>query len=218
MTRTMKGVFTLAVLGVMFQIGHFFEHAFQWGVWLFGERKKPWMSPLADWLCMQAGKIVHPMPFDCGDEKAWMAKQMFFGQEVLHLIGNSIFLVTIALLLIYFSSLSYTWQRYESRKLMKWALAIEGFHLYEHLMLTATVFILDKPIGFSTLFGGTSFFAKENAVGFRVSWHFFMNLIPTILMMKALMPHIKDWLHDTWIDFNEAVKKNPDAYTFTFFH
>ena len=202
MTRMMKGIFVVVVLGVLFQIGHFFEHAFQWGVWLFGDRSKPWMSVVADWLAMTAGQIVYPMPDICTDEKGWMAKQMLYGMEVLHLVGNTIFLVTIGLLLAYFASnhtpyykrMGENPTRKQTRHYLKWALAIEGFHLYEHIMLTVTVFTLGKPVGFSTLFGGTAFFPKEYAVGYRVSWHFFMNFIPTIFVMKALMPHVKEWM------------------------
>lgn len=201
MTKQMRAVFTIAILGTMFQIGHFAEHAWQWGVWLFGERNKPWMSAVADWLSMRFGELVHPMPEICGDEKAWMAKQMFYGMEVLHLVGNTIFLVTIAAILFLITQKineRKAWVTDEPlakcQKLMKWALAIETFHLYEHIMLTATAFFLDKPVGFSTLFGATGLMAKPNAVGTRVTWHFVMNMIPTILMMMGLMPVIKDWL------------------------
>ena len=70
-------------------------------------------------------------------------RQMMMGMEILHLIGNSIFLASLGCLYYCIRS---RWNR--------WALYVEGFHLYEHLMLTATAYFLGKPVGLSTLFGG----------------------------------------------------------------
>jgi hypothetical protein len=68
------------------------------------------------------------------------------------------------------------------------ALLIETFHLYEHIMLTCTVVFLGKAVGLSTLFGGAEYLGgHEFAVGFRVSWHFLMNLAPSVYVMRALM-------------------------------
>ena len=176
-TLSTKTFFTLVVivtLGISFQIGHFLEHAYQFGVWVFGPRDKPWMSVVAMWLCEKLGMLVLPMPDICTDEKAFMARQMALGMEVLHLVGNSIFLVTIGLLYYLIPS-----------KWIKAALYVETFHLYEHIMLTCTLIFLGKPVGLSTLFGGTAyFFGKEGIVGYRVGWHFVMNFIPTFFLMK----------------------------------
>jgi hypothetical protein len=99
--------------------------------------------------------------------------------EVLHLIGNGIFLAGLACL---YYCLPSRWVR--------WALYIEGFHLYEHIMLTTTAFFVGKPIGMSTLFGGASVIGdREFAVGCRVTWHFAMNLLPMPFAMPGLMEH-----------------------------
>jgi hypothetical protein len=167
----------VAILGVTFQIGHFIEHAVQFGVWLFGDRQAPWMSGVAMWLTETLGRALLGMPEGSMNMGAVHGRQMMVGMEVLHLIGNGIFLVTIAAIC------------YLSRsKWVRYALYVETFHFYEHIMLVSTAVFLGKPVGFSTLFGGTAyFFDKEGIVGCRVAWHFVMNLIPSALLMVPLM-------------------------------
>lgn len=168
----------VVVLGVTFQICHFVEHAVQFGMWVFGDRSAPWMSGPAMWLVHLIGNFVMPVPHNNLHTAAFSAQQMMVGMEVLHLIGNSIFLVTIACLYVLLPT-----------KWVRWALYIESFHLCEHLMLTTSAIFLGKPLGFSTLFGYSGlFWFKEGMVGYRVFWHFAMNLIPTVLVMVALMP------------------------------
>ena len=155
-------VFALAVLGTVFQAGHFVEHAVQAGQWLFVKRSAPWMSDLACWLSVHMG--------------ATMAK----GMEVLHLTGNLIFLATLFLWLVLDRS-NNAWIRR--------AFLVEAFHLTEHISLTATIFLYGKAVGWSTLFGfAPAVFGHDGAVGFRVLWHFGMNLIPSALMLWAMLP------------------------------
>ncbi|MBI2030634.1 hypothetical protein HYT05_03360 [Candidatus Kaiserbacteria bacterium] len=167
----------VVVLGVTFQIAHFLEHGIQAGVWFWGSRSAPWMSAAAMWLSHSFGQWF----FHMTGEVVPMERQMMMGMELLHLVGNSIFLVTIA-------SLYY----FVPTKWVRWAFYVEGFHLYEHIMLTSTCYFIGKPIGLSTLFGGTAFlFQKEGLVGFRVMWHFLMNLVPTSLMMMGMTGWLK---------------------------
>ncbi|MES3004979.1 MAG: DUF6008 family protein [Patescibacteria group bacterium] len=159
----------IVVLGTMFQVGHFAEHAVQFGMWLFSDRSMPWMSTWAMYLVHQIGHWAVP--------DASGARQMAVGMELLHLVGNGIFLVTIA-----------AFYKHSPTKLVRQAFYVEGFHLIEHLLLTFSVIYLGKPIGFSTLFGNSSLvWDKEGVVGYRVFWHFAMNLVPSILIMKAMM-------------------------------
>lgn len=167
----------VAALGLAFQIGHFAEHAFQFAVWLLGDlsnicgRDTPWMSPWANELVGRIGSALFP--------SADAARRMMLGMEVLHLVGNSIFLTSLACL--YYCMRS---------KWIRWAFYIETFHLYEHIMLTASAYFIGKPIGLSTLFGGTTVIGdREFAVGFRVTWHFAMNLLPMPFAMIGLMRH-----------------------------
>lgn len=172
-STTLVFFWALALITLLFQIGHFGEHAFQFAVWVLGDlsnicgRDTPWMSPVAVELVQQIGTLF----LSRVDE----SQRMMLGMEVLHLIGNSVFLFGLGCLYVCLPS---QWVR--------WALYIEGFHLYEHIMLTVTTFFIGKPIGMSTLFGGASVLDREFAVGFRVSWHFAMNLLPMPFAMKAL--------------------------------
>jgi hypothetical protein len=169
----------VAGAGLAFQVGHFLEHAMQFAVWILGDlsnicgRDTPWMSPPVTEAVRWAGMGMFPT--------ADASRQMMMGMEILHLIGNSIFL--ISLVCLYYCVRS---------KWIRWALYIEGFHLYEHLMLTLTAYFVGKPIGLSTLFGGSSVIgSREFAVGYRVTWHFAMNLLPMPFAMIGLMQHMR---------------------------
>lgn len=155
--------------GLLFQIGHFFEHTVQMAVFMFGSHTTPYMSPIATYLTHLLGMFFVP--------NATMTYQMAVGMEIVHLIGNLIFLATIGGLYCLYPS-----------GRVRQAQWIETFHLYEHIMLTSTVVFLGKAVGLSTLFGGTEVLGGNVfAVGFRVTWHFVMNLIPSVLVMRALM-------------------------------
>lgn len=165
---------SVAVLAMAFQVGHFAEHAFQFVVWLLGDlsgicgRDTPWMSsPVTD-AVRSAGAVLVP--------SAAAPRQMMIGLEVLHLIGNSIFLMGLACLYAWIPS-----------KWIRWAWYIEGFHLLEHIMLTVSALYFGKPLGISTLFGHSIDFGREAAVGYRVTWHFIMNLFPMPFAMIGMM-------------------------------
>jgi len=172
----MMVLWTAAILGLLFQVGHFFEHAFQFVVWCLGDlsqicgRNTPWISAWAGDLVRQIGLVVAPT--------ADAARGSMLGLEVLHLIGNSIFLATLGCLWYLTRN---TWVR--------WGFYIEAFHLYEHIMLTSTAFFIGKPIGLSTLFGAAGLGSREFAVGTRVSWHFVMNLLPMPFAMMGIMEY-----------------------------
>lgn len=165
----------IAGVGLAFQLGHFAEHAIQFGVWILGDlsricgRDTPWMSPWATEFVRQAGLLLFP--------EANEARRMMLGMEILHLIGNTIFLISLICL---YQCLPSKWVR--------WAVYIEGFHLCEHIALTVTAYYVGKPIGISTLFGYVGVLgSREFAVGYRVTWHFVMNLLPMPFAMYALM-------------------------------
>ena len=166
-------------LGLAFQVGHFAEHAFQFGVWACGTyhwvastfcgRDMPYMSPPLTAAVRYAGALLFP-----ADPPA---RQMMLGMELLHLGGNSIFLATIVGV-----------NRLMPSKWVRWAFYIEGFHLCEHLTLFLTAYYVGKPMALSTLFGQAGYwFGKEGAVGYRVTWHFAMNLLPMPFVMIGMM-------------------------------
>lgn len=178
-TDLFTAVGVIAIVGLLFQVGHFAEHAIQFIVWVLGDlsnicgRDTPWMSPWATQLVRKVGLLVGP-----ADDAS---RRMMLGMEVLHLIGNSIFLAGLICLYICLPS-----------KWIRWGIYIETFHLYEHIMLTSTAFFVGKPIGMSTLFGATGLIdSREFAVGFRVSWHFLMNLFPMPFAMLGILEYLR---------------------------
>jgi hypothetical protein len=168
-------------LGLAFQVGHFIEHAVQFGVWIGGQfqwvaaafcgRDTPYMSPPLTAMVRFVGRTLFP---DANE-----ARQMMLGMELLHLMGNAAFVMTI------------TGAYYlMPNKWIRWALYIEGGHLCEHLALTLTAYYVGKPIGISTLFGQAPYyFGRNGAVGYRVAWHFAMNLLPMPFVMVGMMKH-----------------------------
>jgi hypothetical protein len=169
----------VAAACLIFQVGHFYEHVAQWAIWLIGSasgicgRDTPWMSPWVTYVVEQFGAWAWPsVPY-----KVEMARSM----EVLHIVGNLIFLTGLAALMVLMPN-----------RWVKWAFGIELFHLYEHIMLTTTVFTVGKPIGMSTLFGGAFYFDPETTVGIRVTWHALMNLIPMPFAMMGMMQAWKE--------------------------
>jgi len=171
----------LVGLGLAFQTGHFIEHAVQFGVWVGGQfdwvaatfcgRDVPYMSPPVTAMVRVAGAWMLPQA-DAG-------RQMMVSMEVLHLIGNFIFLTTIAGAHYLMPS-----------KWTRWALYIEGAHLCEHLALTLSAIYIGKPIGISTLFGDASYYlGQSGAVGYRVTWHFALNLLPMPFVMIGMLKH-----------------------------
>lgn len=168
----------VAGLGLAFQVGHFFEHGIQFLVWLTGNLRwvalvfcgpdTPYMTGWATNMVLAIGSFFYP-----NDP---LPRQMLLGLEILHLVGNSIFLVSIACL--------YYVVR---QKWIRWAFYVEAAHLCEHLALFLTAYYFGKPYGLSTLFGyAPLWFAKEWTVGYRVSWHFVMNLIPPMMVMTGM--------------------------------
>ncbi len=155
----------IVVLTLLFQGFHFFEHIIQLGHWLFYDRSFAYMSPWVMTWVMKLGAFFWP--------EITMNMQMHLGMELIHLIGNSIFF--IGTLGLYF---------FVKNKASKWALIIQGVHLYEHISLTVSAIAIRKSIGVSTFFG----FPVDAGflVGYRVLWHFLFNLIPSVLVMLVL--------------------------------
>jgi hypothetical protein len=175
---------TIVGLGLAFQVGHFIEHAVQFAVWLFGTsqwvaanfcgRNIPYMSGPVTNAVSVAGAYLFP--------NSDIARQMMMGTEILHLVGNFAFLATIAGVFYLIPT-----------KLVRYAFYIEAAHLCEHFSLTFSAYYAGTPMGVSTLFGqAPALLGKEAAVGWRVSWHFAMNLLPMPLVMVAIMRHLAE--------------------------
>lgn len=161
--------------GLAFQVAHVLEHLVQVAVWmvspLTGAFMTPWGRTLVSGLSRAAG----------GD--------LAVGMELLHLIGNAVFAVT----LVGLAGLCHT--RVEPGSVGDWptallltrrALAVQALHLAEHVLLTATVLTTGTATGVSTLFGVLEAGTPE-AVAVRVLFHFMLNAIPTVLVVQALL-------------------------------
>jgi hypothetical protein len=70
-----RGLLVAAALGVVFQFGHFGEHAAQTGFWLAHRGEAPWMTP---WASALADSLAELAPGTPG-----------FGMEALHLVDNT---------------------------------------------------------------------------------------------------------------------------------
>jgi len=168
-------------LGLAFQVGHFLEHGIQFAVWVLGSDQ--WLTssycgrdtPFMSWPVTELVRFVGIYLFP----SATVARQMMMGMEILHLIGNTIFLTTIAGVYYFIPS-----------KLVRYAFYVEGAHLCEHVSLTLSAYFVGIPIGVSTLFGqAPTWLGKSGAVGYRVTFHFLMNLLPMPFVMIAIMKH-----------------------------
>jgi hypothetical protein len=184
-------VFSIVIVGfgLAFQVGHFAEHAVQFAVWLFGTsqwvtanfcgRNIPYMSGPVMKAVSVAGAYLFP--------SADVARQTMMGAEILHLAGNSLFLATIAGVFYFIPG-----------KLVRYAFYIEAAHLCEHISLTLSAYYAGTPIGVSTLFGQAPIlWGKEATVGWRVSWHFAMNLLPMPFVIIAVIRDLTEWDRET---------------------
>ncbi len=156
----------LTVTAILFQYGHFVEHIIQVSAWIAGYIQAPYMTEFGHMLSGWLGTA-----FFAGDEPERIQR---LGMELLHLIGNIVFFLgTLGLWLLVRTRLTLA------------ALAVQSFHLFEHVSLTLSSVFIDKAIGLSTLFGmPMSNFAS---VTYRVWWHFMFNAIPTLLVTCALV-------------------------------
>lgn len=156
---------SITLLALLLQLFHFGEHIIQVGVWIDGYREAPYMTALGHVLMESLGNFFYPD----ADPKY----QMMMGNEILHLLGNSIFAFGTLTLLFFLRT-----------RLTISAAMIEVFHLYEHVCLTFTAAFYGTAIGMSTLWGLS--LDPASLVTLRVWWHFIFNLIPTTLTVLAL--------------------------------
>jgi len=170
----MRKILLIVVAGTLvFQLLHFTEHGVQLYMWFNGFREMPYMTLWATDLAWWLGEWMLP------SEEDWH-RVFHVGVELLHLVGNAIFMVGCLGL----------WYILKN-KLSKWACVFQGIHLYEHISLFFSAYYLHKSVGMSTLYGyfqpyGTDLYAQQSLTTFRVWWHFMANLIPTVLVIMAL--------------------------------
>lgn len=166
-----RGVKYLAVAALAFQAVHFVEHLAQLGYWLMHPAEAPWLTPWA------AG----------GRDLLAFSGRSALGNELLHLVGNLIFLAGLGALLTYCH-----WRgRAAAYPPLRIALLLQGVHVLEHLALTATTVVFGKAIGLSTFFG---LVGGPLMTSYRVWFHLLINLVASWYGWRALVAMHADGL------------------------
>lgn len=161
------GSIGVILIGVVGQIGHFQEHVAQAGYWVGHPNAQPWMTPWGTGLAKGFGRIDTSKPS--------------LGMEILHLVGNFIFLAGLAGIMV----LTRRARGTKSRKWGKMGVWMQGIHGLEHLALTLSVWLGAKQaIGLSTWFGQLD--PGPGLWTYRIWWHAIANAIGTTIFGIAL--------------------------------
>ena len=144
-----------ATVGALaFQAFHLFEHVAQLVYWLIHPTQAPWLTPWAE----------------SGRDLLVVDGTAASGSELLHLLGNLIFMAGIAGM----------WWLVRDRGFgidhvhhLGGAAALQGLHVLEHLALTGSYLIAGKAMGATTLLGAAT---GSFGSGLRVWAHFLLNL------------------------------------------
>lgn len=155
------------LLGIVGQVGHFQEHVAQAGYWVGHPNAQPWMTPWGTGLANGFGRVDMSKPT--------------LGMEILHLVGNFIFLAGLAGIMVI------TWraQQTRARKWGKMGVWMQGIHGLEHLTLTLSVaFGAKQAIGMSTWFGLLD--PGPGLWTYRIWWHAIANAVGTTIFAIAL--------------------------------
>lgn len=150
----------VAAGGLGFQVVHVAEHVAQVAYWLAHPTEAPWLTPWAE-----TGVHVFAALSD---------GRHGTGQELLHLVGNVIFLGGVVAALALAARLSPS-----GRRVLHLALWVQAAHVGEHVLLTSTWLATGEAVGVTTAFGAlTADPVTGGAV--RVWVHFALNLAATV--------------------------------------
>lgn len=164
MTASQRLLRDIAVFAMFFQVFHFVEHVAQLGYWFVNPNQPPWLTPWA-----VTGRDLLAVDGTPGG-----------GNEVLHLVGNLIFLAGIvALVLIAWDS----GRRIKQIRHLSAALILQGIHVAEHFLLTFSYFAAGTALGLTTLFG-----TAQGPFGssLRVWAHFLINMAATYYALRSV--------------------------------
>lgn len=163
--RASMGVILVGVVG---QIGHLQEHVAQVAYWLGHPNSAAWMTPWGTGLAK-------------GYEQLGSSKPTL-GMEILHFMGNMIFLAGLAAVMVITRRARNTRTHWWG-KMGVW---MQGIHGLEHLSLTLSIwFGASRAIGLSTWFG-----LIQPGIGlttYRIWWHFIANVIGSFIFSMALI-------------------------------
>lgn len=153
----------LAVGALAFQMVHLIEHVAQLGYWIAHPLEAPWLTPWA----------IE------GRDALAAGGNLALGNELLHLVGNLIFLGGLLALVLYSRR-----REQETPSPLRIAMVVQGIHVAEHVVLTATSSVWGKAAGLSTFFGLVS---GPVTTSYRVWFHFLVNLVATWYAARAVM-------------------------------
>jgi hypothetical protein len=169
-------VTVVAVAGLGFQVVHALEHLVQIGAWGLAPGRTPYLTPWA-----AAGR--HALAVD---------GNLAIGEELLHLSGNLVFLAGLVALV----ALAARTDAARSRNL-RLAVTIQGVHVLEHAVLTATAAAAGRAVGVTTLFGtlepGPLLFTV------RPLAHFTLNAVATAFAVLAALDVARSHGVGTWM-------------------
>lgn len=146
------------------QVVHVVEHVLQTGYWLAHPMAAPWLTPWA-----AAGRDTLAAAVDGRSGS---------GNEVLHLGGNLVFLVGLVAFAVVLQH-----HRVMAPRALGAALWLQGAHVLEHVVLTASWFATGQARGVTTLFGAVH---GATAGALRVWTHLALNLAATGMTLAAL--------------------------------
>ena len=162
-----RGARAVVLIGVVGQVGHLAEHLAQVGYWVTHPNSPGRMTPWGDGLAHGFGSVDAARPA--------------LGMELLHLVGNMIFLAGLVGVMV----LTCRAPGVRARRWGRMGVIMQGLHGLEHLSLTLSVwFGARRAIGVSTWFG-----LMDPGPGlwtYRVWWHFLANVIGTVIFAGAL--------------------------------
>jgi hypothetical protein len=162
-----QGSAGLIGIGIVGQIGHLQEHVAQAAYWIAHPNAKPWMTPWGDSLARGFGQINTSKPS--------------LGTEILHLVGNFIFLAGIVGIALITARARQT----RAHKWGKMGVWMQGIHGVEHAVLTLSVALgASRAIGLSTWFGALS--VGPGLWTYRIWWHTIANLIGSVIFAMAV--------------------------------
>jgi hypothetical protein len=150
----------VAAGGLSFQLVHAAEHVVQATYWVTNPTPPPWLSPWAE-----AG--AHALAALADGQRAT-------GEELIHLLGNLIFLAGVIAALRLAGQLNRP-----GRGLLGFALWLQTVHVAEHVLLTATWFATGQPLGVTTAFGALAA-SPDTAATVRVLAHLALNVTVTV--------------------------------------
>lgn len=161
-----RRVVMAATAGLAFQGFHALEHLLQLAHWLVWPGEGAWLTPWAATGRDAIGAVVGTPAL---------------ATEVLHLVGNVVFLGGAVA-----AGAAVRHHRRVGPRLAQ-GLALQAVHVVEHLALTATLLVAGRAVGVTNLLGLVP--AGARATGVRVVLHAVVNTVATALVVVGLVHH-----------------------------